>query len=108
MTLIVSVLIFIASLSSVSASALEQTLPSATRVADSSVDFPHVPRISVPDAFSYFTAGKAILVQADSKESFANRRVLGAINCQQERVCSGKEKLPNFPRSGKLIITFCY
>jgi hypothetical protein len=73
-----------------------------------SVDCPDVPRISADEAYGYYMAGKAVLIQADGRTTYANRHILGALNYPQEAVMRGKERLPEFPRRGKLIITFCY
>jgi hypothetical protein len=73
----------------------------------SKVDFPDVPRVSAYEAYVKYKAGKAILIQAGGI-SYEKRHILGAINLKQEAVTKGRIKLPNFPRKGIEIFTYCY
>jgi hypothetical protein len=61
------------------------------------VDFPDVK----------FKAGKAIIIQAGG-ESFERRHVMGAIPVNQLAVFKGEIELPNFPKTGVEIFTYCY
>jgi hypothetical protein len=71
------------------------------------VDFPDVPRVSAYEAYVKYKDGKAIIIHAGG-ESFETRHIMGAINIPQEAVSQGKMKLPNFPKAGVEIFTYCY
>ena len=71
------------------------------------VDYPQVPRVSAYEAYVKFKAGKAIIVQSGG-EAFERRHILGAFYIDGEAVQNGKAKLPNYPRSGVEVFTYCY
>jgi len=71
------------------------------------VDFPEVPRVSAYEAYVKYKAGKAIIVQAGGEDP-KKRRILGAFIVGQEAVFRGEMELPNFPKTGVEIFTFCY
>jgi len=73
----------------------------------SQVAFPEVPRISAYEVFSKYKNGKAIIVHAGG-EAFDRRHILGAFNVPEEKVLKGEIKLPNFPKTGIEIFTYCY
>jgi hypothetical protein len=76
--------------------------------AERGVDFPEVPRISAYQAYLKYKAGEAILIQAGG-ERYEGRHIMGAVNMvSAERVVRGEIKLPNFPRKGIEIYTYCY
>jgi len=73
------------------------------------IDYPDVPRVSAYEAYEKVKAGKAILIQAGG-EAFERRHIMGAFNLpfEQEKIESGQIVIPNFPREGKEIFTYCY
>ena len=71
------------------------------------VAYPEVPRISAYQAYLKYQAGQAILVHAGG-ESYEKRHIVGALKLRSEDVRKGRVKMPNFPRKGVLIITYCY
>jgi len=71
------------------------------------VDYPEVPRVSAYEAYIKFKSRKAILIQAGG-ESFERRHILGAFHVDGEAVQNGKISLPNYPRRGVEIFTYCY
>jgi len=71
------------------------------------VDFPEVPRVSAYEAYLKYKEGKAIIVQAGG-EDYRIRHIIGAFNVSQEAVFQGKTILPNFPKKGIEIFTYCY
>jgi len=70
-------------------------------------DFPEVPRGSAYEAYVKFKAGKAIIIHAGGQK-YESRHILGAFNVGQEAVAKGRIKLPNFPKRGIEIFTYCY
>ena len=75
--------------------------------ARSNVDFPEVPRVSAYEAYVKFKAGKAIIIHAGGQK-YESRHILGAFNVGREAVAKGRIKLPNFPKRGIEIFTYCY
>lgn len=73
----------------------------------SQVDFPDVPRVSAYEAYVKYKSGKAIIVQSGG-EAYDRRHIVGAFNVGQESVFRGETKLPNFPKEGIEIFTYCY
>jgi hypothetical protein len=71
------------------------------------VAFPEVPRVSAYEAYVKYKAGKAIIIQAGG-EAYNRRHILGAFNVSQGAVFNGKIRLPNFPKRGIEIFTYCY
>lgn len=76
-------------------------------VPKNNVDFPEVPRVSAFEAYKKYNAGKAIIMQCGG-ESFKKRHIIGALNIPSRAVRHEKMKLPNFPRKGIEIFTYCY
>ncbi len=71
------------------------------------VDYPEVPRVSAYEAYVKYKAGKAIIVQAGG-EDYRKRHIIGAINMGPEAGAKRAKLLPNFPKSGIEIFTYCY
>ena len=71
------------------------------------IDYPDVPRISAYEAYEKVKAGKAILIQAGGEE-FKRRHILSAFDIPFQEVEKGEIVIPNFPREGKEIFTYCY
>jgi hypothetical protein len=74
-----------------------------------SIDYPDVPRVSAYEVYEKVRDGKAILIQAGG-EDYKKRHIFGAFNLpfEQEKIESGAIVIPNFPRKGKEIFTYCY
>jgi hypothetical protein len=79
----------------------------AKRVKTTNVVYPHVPRASAFEAYTKYKAGKAIIIQAGGSD-FNGRHIMGALDLREEDVRKGKLKLPNFPKKGIEIFTYCY
>ncbi len=73
----------------------------------SKVDFPEVPRVSAYEAYVKYKSGKAIIVQCGG-EAYGSRHIVGAFSVSQDGVFKGESKLPNFPKEGIEIFTYCY
>lgn len=71
------------------------------------VDFPEVPRVSAHEAYVKYKAGEAIIVHAGG-EAYNRRHIVGAFSVSQEGILKGEIKLPNFPKEGIEIFTYCY
>lgn len=71
------------------------------------VAYPEAPRVSAYEAYLKFKTGKAIIIHAGGAQ-YKNMHILGALEISQVLVCSGKIKLPKFPRRGIEIFTYCY
>ncbi|PKN88090.1 MAG: hypothetical protein CVU46_01970 [Chloroflexi bacterium HGW-Chloroflexi-8] len=65
--------------------------------------FPELPRVSLNDAFSAFTAGSAVFVDVRDNSAFAEAHIPGALSIPLGQLESqGKELDPN-----AWIITYC-
>jgi hypothetical protein len=73
----------------------------------SGVDFPEVPRVSAYEAYVKYKSGKAIIVQCGG-EAYDRRHIVGAFSVSSEGFDKGEIKLPNFPKEGIEIFTYCY
>lgn len=71
------------------------------------VDRPEVPSVSAYEAYIKYGSGKTILIHAGG-ESFEKRHILGALDINYEALKKGQIKLPNFPKKGIEIFTYCY
>lgn len=71
------------------------------------VDSPDVPRISAHEAYKKYKAGKAVLIHAGG-EAFERRHIFGAFHAIYQGVLNGSMKLPNLPKDGVEIYTYCY
>ena len=67
-----------------------------------------VPRVSAYEAFLKFKAGKAIIVSSQHAQNFKVNHIAGSLNVCVEDVHRGKINLPNLPRKGLEIFTYCY
>ena len=74
---------------------------------DKKVDYPEVPRVSAYEAYVKYKAGKAIILQAGG-EHYGKRHIMGAINMGPEAGIKRTKLLPNFPKKGMEIFTYCY
>ena len=73
----------------------------------SQVDFPDVPRVSAYEAYVKYKSGKAIIVQCGG-EAYDRRHIVGSFSVSPDAVNRGEIKLPNFPKQGIEIFTYCY
>jgi hypothetical protein len=73
----------------------------------SPVDFPEVPRVSAYEAYVKYKSGKAIIVHCGGA-AYDNRHIVGAFSVNLEGYDKGEIKLPNFPKEGIEIFTYCY
>jgi len=71
------------------------------------VDSPDVPRISAHEAYKKYKAGKALLIHAGG-EAFERRHIFGAFHVIHQGVLNGSMRLPNLPKDGVEIYTYCY
>lgn len=71
------------------------------------IDSPDVPRISAYEAYKKYKAGKAVLIHAGG-EAFERRHIFGAFHAIYQGVLDGSMKLPNLPKDGVEIYTYCY
>jgi hypothetical protein len=71
------------------------------------VDYPEVPRVSAYEAYVKYKAGKAIIIHAGG-EAFERRHIIGAFYVSLDALSKGEIKLPNFPKNGSEIFTYCY
>lgn len=69
--------------------------------------FPEVPRISAFKAYQNFKNSKVILLQAGG-EDYEKRHIVGSLQIPFGRITKGEVRLPNLPRSGVEIYTYCY
>jgi hypothetical protein len=69
--------------------------------------FPEVPRISAFEAYQNFKNSKVILLQAGG-EGYEKRHIVGSLQIPLGRIKKGEVRLPNFPRAGVEIYTYCY
>jgi hypothetical protein len=71
------------------------------------IDFPKTPRISAFDAYQKTKSGKAVIIHAGG-EIFERRHIMGAYDIPYDKFKAGKIGIPTFPKTGVVILTYCY
>lgn len=71
------------------------------------LDYPSVPRVNAYEVYLKYKAGRAIIIQAGG-ENFDKRHIMGAYNIPEEAVRKKRMGLPEFPKEGIEIFTYCY